>query len=495
MQPERRRTRQPRRGAVLVQFGMLSFAIMGIMTVAIDLGLARSVHGTMRNGAEAAALEGLRQRDAFRCPSGTLPDACALLRDLWRRLEARRALSLVFDEDLDLATRNIDIKLGMGGFLETGINNTGDLETTGLDETLDAYNPVAVGVLPFQLNEALNEAHGDMVAGDFQRPLVQTAGEDSNYDRPDFLNLAPLAAADADSFLVRTRRGTDPFGLDRVLGVSSSGPPIPILFGLGSLISKDPAERYDPRRDGFTVRSTAIATARPALAVGLADPGGAYGGCLPFAEVAGGSWTTLAFDAHLWEVCTGQVPGVDGLPLPDLFIVSPTGLVRRLSSSVIDPCQNPVLLAAVARLVTIEGTGGRIVEFGNSVAPVTSNFDSTEVLANGPQLIGRRFYQPVLRTFRAGEVGYDPGCSNTNDPDCYQVVGFGAFEVVDVFEPVSEPGVAIQVRRLGRIMAEENGTALLRSANARFANAGPYVRQAYDALAALPHVQAPVLAR
>jgi hypothetical protein len=58
--------------------------------------------------------------------------------------------------------------------------------------------------------------------------------------------------------------------------VSSSGEPLPFTFARGTFIvganPNNPAA-YSPRRDGMTVRGTAIADARPALRVGTAAAG------------------------------------------------------------------------------------------------------------------------------------------------------------------------------------------------------------------------------
>ena len=484
----RRSCRTPVRGAVLVQFAMLSWAIMGIMAVAIDLGMLRSVQSAMRTGTEAAALEGMRQRDSFDCPPLALPDDCALFRDLRRRIAARRALAQVYDEDLDLATRNVYSRLGVGGFIDTGIDTTGELLPDGLDEDLDAYNPSDTGFIPFQLNVDDNFAHGDMVAGDFAAVGGSTDSlEGAAYDRPDFTELTPVQGARSNSFLVRMRRGNDPFGLDRVDGVSSSGPAVPILFGLGAMISKAESSRYDPRTDGFTVRSTAIAGARPALAVGVADLGGDYDGYLPFTNLGGGRWSTIVIDANRWTEC------VTINDTPQVFTVTPDGAIQ-IEDALLFGCVGAEA-QNIGRAVSVEGTGGRIVEFGNTVSPLTGTFDPAEVLANRPLLLDRVFYVPLVRTFRPAGIGFDPGCADPSDPSCYEVIGFGGFRVVDVSPPAGLPGVALRMVNLPTVMAKENATSLLRSAASRFANMNPYVRQAYQALEGSAHVQAPVLVR
>ena len=52
--------------------------------------------------------------------------------------------------------------------------------------------------------------------------------------------------------------------------MASSGPSLPLTFGKGTTIfGDDPSGGYSVRRDGLTVRATAIASVRPALHVGL----------------------------------------------------------------------------------------------------------------------------------------------------------------------------------------------------------------------------------
>jgi len=52
--------------------------------------------------------------------------------------------------------------------------------------------------------------------------------------------------------------------------VGSSGPSLPLTFGKGTTIhGDDPNSDYSVRRDGLTVRATAIADARPALHLGV----------------------------------------------------------------------------------------------------------------------------------------------------------------------------------------------------------------------------------
>jgi hypothetical protein len=68
--------------------------------------------------------------------------------------------------------------------------------------------------------------------------------------------------------------------------IASSGPTLPLVFGRGTTIhGDDPAVAYSPRRDGITVRATAIAEVRPALHVGLPQTNPSRPGVTPFALV------------------------------------------------------------------------------------------------------------------------------------------------------------------------------------------------------------------
>src|SRR5262249_55839744 len=81
-----------------------------------------------------------------------------------------------------------------------------------------------------------------------------------------------LGTVDDTAFLVRLRRAKElqDFAAQTEPDVASSGPSLPLMFGRGTTIyGDDPTVPYSPRRDGVTVRATAIAQLRPALHVGL----------------------------------------------------------------------------------------------------------------------------------------------------------------------------------------------------------------------------------
>ncbi|MEM7306174.1 MAG: hypothetical protein AAF682_05870 [Planctomycetota bacterium] len=254
------RRRTSRRGALLLQASFLILVLMGLLALVVDLGIARATQNYMQASADVAAAEGLRFRDAD--PLNPLQS------DLDRRIAASRAASLVFDEDADLTTGPAAYLLGAGPQIDTGVAGIAD-PAGGLLIDQGPYLPA------LELNSAANVVHGDLVAGRYiaTDPLGANPdwhAENSAYLRNDFVPAPVGAAPGAPAFLARLRRTNDLGNLDNQPGVSSSGPTLPYLFGLGSgvLTSEDP-DTYDPRRDGITIRATSIADARPALAVGV----------------------------------------------------------------------------------------------------------------------------------------------------------------------------------------------------------------------------------
>ncbi len=237
-------------------------ALMGLASLVVDLGIVRASQMSQQLAADVAALEGLRQRDA-------IPDDPNVGPDEGRRVAASEFAELVFDEDMDLGTENVAYQLGAGPVLSTGVESS-ELPEGGMLAGGAPFVPV------LQTNAATNAVHGDLVAGSYTAVDPLNPGNPSwhveleNYNRFDFAVAAAADSLTAPSFLARVRRTNDTL-LDAQDGVSSTGPTIPLLFGLGAALSAD--EGYDPRRDGFTVRATSIASARPAVAVGVGRAG------------------------------------------------------------------------------------------------------------------------------------------------------------------------------------------------------------------------------
>jgi hypothetical protein len=290
---------------MLVQFVLIVFALFGIVSMVIDMGYVRLTQVQMLNAADAASLEGLRLRNS------NLKDGFAA--DCQRRIAARDIIRRSVQDDVDPVTNTTRVRAGAGPIISFDDEGVGDLNA-GQDIThqFAMYKPV------LQLNQTTpvgaNLEYGDMVSGSF----FYTTGsrEDASYARPDndfvrnpvvpapdtgysscpdtvpvdaFGNptwpeppsSGPLEGAGDLAFLVRLRRTNDVNGLDNVVGVSTSGPTLPLLFGRGTTIeAPQEGQTYSVRRDGITVRATSIANARPALRVGL--PTADMNGVTPF---------------------------------------------------------------------------------------------------------------------------------------------------------------------------------------------------------------------
>jgi hypothetical protein len=226
---------------ILVQVALLSFALFAVASIAVDLGYARLTQAQMQNAADSAAIEASR--------SGS-------------RDEAVEMVDLFFDDNLDPATDEPDRPpAGAGPYIELsgGVTDLQALQSIG---AVGVYNRRRQsGVSWIDRNEA-NRIDGDIDQGEFTGcpPAAPTCTEQPDYSRPDFNRASPAP----DSYLVRMRRSNE---------AGANGPSIPFLFGRGTLIHPEP-DGYSARRDGITVRATAIASARPARSVGIsAGPG------------------------------------------------------------------------------------------------------------------------------------------------------------------------------------------------------------------------------
>ena len=308
---------EERRGVVLVFFAVFFLALFGLMSVVVDFGIVRLTQLQMQNSADVAALEGLSGRDV------DLANPAAA--DLARRELASGFAAAVFDEDLNRDTAPAEFLLGAGPIVSRDLRGLADpaggllvdaegrISEDGDSLLLDGNAQPFVPDL--QTNVAENLASGDLVAGSYTELDVLDPGrndwhdEANDYQRLDF---APQQGGTA--FLARLRRTRENQPLDRVAGVSSAGPTLPFLFGLGSasLGTPDPAV-YDPRRDGVTVRAAAIADARRVTAAGFARVG--MPGLAPLAlDVATSEVRWLSIDEVSWislPVGTGVALEVD----------------------------------------------------------------------------------------------------------------------------------------------------------------------------------------
>jgi Flp pilus assembly protein TadG len=255
---------------MLIQIAFFILMLFGVAALSIDLGLARLWQSQMQNAADTAALEGLRQRDAAPNPTDCDPN-----RDTNRRCLAANMAAWAFDPAL------VPMPTGGTGDSEIAFTDNGETDYMANQkydaQTSSVYKP------PRLQSNLTNEINGDMVSGTYGPssaayacPVIATDPhwEDCQYNRKDFTAADAAGSATASSFLVRLRR-TDHRNdaLDRVDGVSKSGESVPLLFGRGTFVQPNGnAATYSPRRDGLTVRATAIANSRPALSIGAPDP-------------------------------------------------------------------------------------------------------------------------------------------------------------------------------------------------------------------------------
>jgi len=241
--PHRVLRRRP--GAVLIYFALVAFALFAIAGLVIDMGFVRLTQMQMQAAADMAALEGVRLQD-------TQADAD-------RRQDVSERVALFFDDDLDPSADPRQFGAGPIVTLSPGAGAMDALRTLSLP-AVHVYRPqLAVN--------ASNQQNGDMVAGQFDPANLPDPAMGENPDRLEssdytFRGFTPDAKGSA--FLVRLRRTSDSQGLDNVADVSTSGPPLPLLFGRGSLV------RGAVRQDGIIVRAVAIAAAVPVWSVGQA---------------------------------------------------------------------------------------------------------------------------------------------------------------------------------------------------------------------------------
>ncbi|MEM9799945.1 MAG: Tad domain-containing protein [Planctomycetota bacterium] len=417
-------TREATRGAVLIFSVLLIFVLMGLTAVVVDLGIARATQLQLQASADAAAVEGLRARDAKVATSSEL--------ELARRLRAAQAAALVFDDNADLASEGaVAYRLGAGPTLATGVGGIDD-PAGGL---LTDSGPFVPGL---QLNLEDNRREGDLVAGTYEATDPADAGrndwhvESSNYERLDFTPATTLDTP-APSFLARTRRTRDVDGLDRVPGVSSSGPTLPYLFGLGSAVLSAPKpDVYDPRRDGVTVRGTAIANAEPAVIAGMATEN--VTGLAPIALDATDPtlrrW--LGFELQPWSALPAGAQIVFDVIAVDGTIVG------------VDGGPSPSLVGGALRVRELEERGlegarvGDVVDGGAVVLPGT-----------GDDVPLGRFYVGLYTTVVVAPDA-DPDPSSDLDPApglgrlCFCVNGFAAITIASA-SPAPGGGGALRV--------------------------------------------------
>jgi hypothetical protein len=332
----RRLRRQRRRGYALVIFALVFFCLMALGALVIDLGLARMTQRQMQTAADTAALEGLRGRDA----AGTNADVT-------RRENAARFADLVFDQDNVLDGTNATDQRWQD--LEAAKSNP-ELDERFLDLAQDsAYNRAGLSDLPgLQTNEE-NLPTGDMAAGRFL---------------PDSTDRPPFDFGVGDSaFLVQMRRTGEPS-----TDVSSIGARMPLLFGRGSLVSRQLAGTQVERGPGIAVRATAIAEGQPARSAGRS---------IPVEGIIGIAAFSITQDAWMGNE-NGSEPAIFS---PGLGV---NLRIQQANPTIVETAETSPRSVGVV----FEPNGeGRLVAFGENLAPASPTNSSTfmsQVFSSAP---------------------------------------------------------------------------------------------------------------
>lgn len=235
----RARSRSNEEGAILILFVLFLVGFLGVASLVFDVRLAALSQQQMQVAADFATVQGLS--------AGVLEGGDP---EILGRQAAVSAVSWTFDDDYGADLTDDRLQLGAGPLVNLSGGQPGT-NANALLEPAGVYDPL------LELNLG-NVPSGDLVLGQFIPGPVSTESE--TYVRDDF---DPAGVPEA--LLVRIRRTRDELGLDRVPGVSSSGPPLPLIFGLGTTIGL--GDGSNVRTEGLNVRAAAIAEARRALAV------------------------------------------------------------------------------------------------------------------------------------------------------------------------------------------------------------------------------------
>ena len=267
---------------MLVQIALIAFALSGLLSLVIDIGYARLAQSQMQNAADSGALEGLRQRDNL------------ALNPAARRAAVNNVVGWTFDDDFDPTNGDPDYQFGAGPVVDLtdGVTTAHALQTISVPD-VHVYKPSLQSNLT-------NSPEGDMVSGHFCYTSDPHPSEDASYELQDIVCNDPqrgtgsyarndfnpgAGASTPNAFLVRLRRSNEYQDLENQTDpdVASSGPSIPLTFGKGTTIhGDDPNVDYSVRRDGLTVRATAIAHTRPAMHLGLPQANPATPAITPF---------------------------------------------------------------------------------------------------------------------------------------------------------------------------------------------------------------------
>ena len=396
---------------MLVQIALIVFALCGVLSLVVDIGYARLTQGQMQSAADAAALEGLRQRDVVNDPFAS---------DCLRRAAANRMVRRTFDDNLEPADGDPDFQFGAGPVIDLteGVTSVHALQTISVPDP-HVYKPDP------QLNQQ-NQVYGDMVSGRFCYTADPVPSEGGDYElqdivcteaqrgtgsyarndfNPNLTSPAPpiglsecpaaddvppdpwpvggtgtLSTVDDNAFLVRLRRSNEfqDFAGQTESTVGSSGPSLPLTFGKGTTIhGDDPNSDYSVRRDGLTVRATAIATVRPAMHVGLPQANPVQPGATPFA---------------LADTC---VQGAAGAAVTMTVTINPaTGVMTRTGVGTATCATGAVVGRFVANRSTISTVGNALPMPAPIMCPAAASLTGQygpvfSVMATGaPRIIG-----------------------------------------------------------------------------------------------------------
>lgn len=256
-----------REGQVLILFLLMLLAVLGVLALTLDYGFVLLSRRSMQAAVNAGALEGGRQLDST------------------GRDNAKVLIGNIFDDNFDPSANPTTLSAGVEHSLVSVTSDQGTVlgSGSGSQDLFETRTQYLYRPLP-ELNES-NAIHGDLVFGDYLEDSASHA-ENSHYLRDDF-----DVTVDGDAFLVRLRRTPARVGiansLDRQVGISSSGTGSPMLLGR-LLPFVHPDGGFDIRKDGVTVRATAISQQQPIVNIGTSTDPLVYP-ALSFAKFPGGS--------------------------------------------------------------------------------------------------------------------------------------------------------------------------------------------------------------
>jgi len=404
---------------VLVQVALFIFAMSAMLSLIIDIGYAHLTQGQMQSAADSAAIEGIRQRDAVADPAR---------REAARREAVNTVVGWTFDDNFDPTDGDADFQFGAGPVLDLteGATSLHGLQTSSVPDQ-HVYKP------NLQANPG-NAPEGDMVSGRFCYSADPLPSESVAYEMQDTVCGQPQlgagayarndfnpGGANANAFLVRLRRSNEYQDLEGRTDpdVGSSGPSLPLTFGKATTIhGDDPAATYSVRRDGLTVRATAIAETRPVVRFGLQQVGAR--GMAQFA---------------LADTCV-QSPTGAAVTIP--VSIDPNGVITRTNAPGAPQCGRFIVPSAGAQVPRAVRTIGTLLP-----APVARACPSVQ---NTPMA-----YSPIYSQMANGQL---------------RVIGYATVTLTrttltcpPVFPGRPIPPVMATIARAGSVVAPSNASA------------------------------------